>query len=89
MRPITYKATDNQVAIGSNVVYAAAQNFGLGARSSLKSRRRMSALPARRHLVLQDEDLAEMREEVLLETPPLARGRQQHIALKLSRDYKA
>ena len=65
MRSITYKATDNQVAIGSNVVYAAAQNFGLGARSSLKSRRRMPALPARPYLVLQDEDLAETREEVL------------------------
>lgn len=65
MKSITYKATDNQVAMGSNVVYAVAQNFGLGARSSLKSRRRMPALPARPFEVLQGEDLTEIREELL------------------------
>lgn len=65
MKSITYKAADNQVATGSSLVYAAAQNFGLGERTSLKSRRRMPALPARPFEVVQDEDLAEMREAML------------------------
>lgn len=64
MKSIDYKASGDKVVIGSPKAYAAAQNFGLGARSSLKSRRRMPELPARPFLVLQDEDMVEIREEL-------------------------
>lgn len=43
-------------AAGTNVVYAAAHQFGLGERSSVRSRRRMPALPARPFLGLGPED---------------------------------
>jgi len=57
---LSKRVTNNSVIVGTNKVYGAVHQFGIGRRSSLRSRRVMPAIPARPWIVVQDEDLTEM-----------------------------
>lgn len=56
MNSINYQAANDGVAIGTNLVYAAIQNFGGMAGRGLKVK-----IPARPYMVVQDEDLTEIK----------------------------
>lgn len=51
-----FRVGRNRVEVGTNVVYAAVHQFGIGRRSSLKSKRTMPAIPARPFLMIQEDD---------------------------------
>jgi len=63
-RSIHPRARKDHVAVGTNIVYAAVHQFGIGARSSLKSRRRMPAIPARPYLGVRDDDWPEIKDAI-------------------------
>jgi phage virion morphogenesis protein len=50
------RITGSEVAIGTNVKYAAIHNFGAGARSSVKTHRRFGAIPQREFMGVKKED---------------------------------
>lgn len=52
---VAYEESARSVRIGSNKVYAAAQQFGLGERSSLATQRSFGTLPARRFIGVSSE----------------------------------
>jgi phage virion morphogenesis protein len=52
------------VTIGTNVIYAAVHQFGIGLRTSIATRRTMPAIPARPFLGLRDDDWPEIRDAI-------------------------
>lgn len=77
---INYQAGRNRVEVGTNVVYAAIHQFGLqqsvnvkqhkrknkkGGASTVKAHSRKINMPKRPFLLVQDEDLEEIREAAL------------------------
>lgn len=58
------KAGRDRVQVGTNIVYAAVHQFGIGARSSLKTKRRMPGIPARPFMGVRDDDWPEIRAAV-------------------------
>jgi len=52
------------VRVGTNIIYAAAHQFGIGPYSHLATRRRMPGIPARPFLGLRDDDWPEIRAAV-------------------------
>jgi phage virion morphogenesis protein len=64
MGSIHPKAERDRVQVGTNVVYAAVHQFGIGRRSNLKTKREMGAIPARPFLGVRDDDWPEIRAAV-------------------------
>jgi phage gpG-like protein len=52
------------VEIGTNKIYAAVHQFGIGAYSHVASKRGHPAIPARPFLVVQDKDWDEIKAEL-------------------------
>jgi phage virion morphogenesis protein len=65
MASISYRPFTDKVVISANKVYAAVHQFGIGRRSSLRSRRVMPAIPARPYMLIQDEDWREINDELI------------------------
>lgn len=61
LRSIKYRATRRELIVGTNLVYAAAHQYGIGGRSSIKTRRYMGAIPARPFVLLQPADRRAIR----------------------------
>ena len=58
------EASADRVEIGTDIVYAAVHQFGIGERSVISSRRRMPEIPARPFLGVRDDDWDEIKETV-------------------------
>jgi phage virion morphogenesis protein len=56
MGSIHPKAESDRAQVGTNIVYAAVHQFGIGRRSNLKTKREMGAIPARPFLGVRDDD---------------------------------
>ena len=53
------------VEIGTDLVYAAVHQFGIGERSVIETGRQMPAIPARPFLGVRDEDWDEIEQVIL------------------------
>jgi len=60
MNSVSWKATARSVEVGTNKVYAAIHQFG--GEAGRKSKR--VTIPARPYLLVQDEDIAEIRASI-------------------------
>ncbi|MBN2060704.1 MAG: phage virion morphogenesis protein [Deltaproteobacteria bacterium] len=58
-------AYPDRMEIGTDEVYAAVHQFGIGERSVIASGRRMAAIPARPFLGVRDEDWPEIKNAIL------------------------
>lgn len=62
---VSFGAQRDRVIISANKVYAAVQHFGIGVRSSLATRRRSPAIPARPFMMVQPEDWTSINRQFL------------------------
>jgi len=58
------EAHRDHVDIGTNIVYAAVHQFGIGAYSHIETRRTMPAIPARPYLGVREEDWPEIDDAI-------------------------
>jgi phage virion morphogenesis protein len=60
LKSIHPEAYNDSVEIGTDIVYAAVHQFGIGERSGISTHRRMPAIPARPFLGVREEDWTEI-----------------------------
>jgi len=58
------EAHRDHVSIGTNIIYAAVHQFGIGRYAHLKTRRVMPAIPARPYLGIRDDDWPEILDAI-------------------------
>ncbi len=65
MGSIHVDAYPDRAELGTDVVYAAVHQFGIGERSFIETRRHFAEIPARPYLGVRDEDWPEIKDAVL------------------------